>query len=103
MSLTDRQGRALEMRRRGKKLEEIGAEFGITKSSAKKLIARAEVVERQAQWASGLPVRYVNALLANGITSRVSLEGAVADGSLRNMPGIGPKCYQTIERWLAPP
>lgn len=103
MSLTDRQGRALEMRRSGKKLEEIGAEFGITKSSAKKLIARAEIVERQAQWASGLPVRYVNALLANGITTRQALERALRDGSLKGMPNIGPKCFQTIERWLTSP
>lgn len=100
MQLTERQLRALEMRSSGKKLREIGAELNITTSRARQLIARAELLQRQSQWADGLPSRYVAALLARGINDRASLESAVADGSLARMPGIGPKCFETITAWL---
>jgi hypothetical protein len=100
MNLTERQLRALEMRSSGKKLREIGAELDITASRARQLIARAEMLQRQSQWAEGLPSRYVAALLARGICTRSSLEAAVADGSLARMPGIGPKCFETITAWL---
>lgn len=100
MQLTERQLRALEMRSSGKKLREIGAELNITTSRARQLIARAELLQRQSQWADGLPSRYVAALLARGINDRARLESAVADGSLARMPGIGPKCFETITAWL---
>jgi len=100
MQLTERQLRALEMRREGKKLREIGEELHITTSRVRQLIERAELLQRQSAWAEGLPSRYVAALLARGICTRSSLETAVADGSLARMSGIGPKCYETITTWL---
>jgi hypothetical protein len=100
MELTARQSRALEMRVSGKKLREIGAELDITTSRARQLIARAQMIQRQSEWAEGLPSRYVAALLARGINSRSMLEAAMADGSLGNLPGIGKKCFATIAAWL---
>jgi endonuclease III len=101
MELTARQSRALEMRVSGKKLREIGAELDITTSRARQLIARAQMIQRQSDWAEGLPSRYVAALLARGINSRSMLEAAMADGSLGNLPGIGKKCFATITVWLS--
>lgn len=100
MELTERQLRALEMRRNGQKLREIGATLGITTSRARQLIERAQLIEQQSVWAEGLPSRYVTALLARGINTRDRLEASVADGSLARMHGIGPKCYETIVGWL---
>jgi hypothetical protein len=100
MKLTERQLRALEMRANGKKLKDIGAELDITPSRARQLISRAVLLQRHAEWAEGLPSRYVTALVARGISTRSSLETAVADGSLARMPGIGPKCFDTITAWL---
>lgn len=98
--LTERQLRALDMRRRGQKLREIAEALGITTSRARQLIERAEFIEQQSAWAAGLPSRYIGVLLARGISARDQLEAAVADGSLARMPGIGPKCYETIQEWL---
>lgn len=100
MELTDRQLRALEMRREGRKLREIAEALGITTSRARQLIERAELIEQQSAWAEGLPSRYVTALLARGFSSRDQLEAAVTDGSLARVPGIGPKCYDTVCEWL---
>jgi endonuclease III len=100
MELTKRQLRALQMRVEGKKLREIGAELDITTSRARQLIARAQMIQRQSEWAEGLPSRYVAALLARGINNRGSLQAAVEDGSLAKMPGIGKKCFATITAWL---
>lgn len=100
MALTERQLRALDMRRGGKKLREIAEALGITTSRARQLIERAEFIEQQSAWATGLPARYVGVLVARGICTREQLEVAVADGSLARMPGIGPKCYDTIREWL---
>jgi hypothetical protein len=100
MDLTERQTRALEMRREGKKLREIAAELHITTSRARQLIERAKLIEDQASWAKGLPSRYVTVLVARGINDRGQLESAVADGSLARMPGIGTKCHEAIVEWL---
>lgn len=100
MELTARQLRALEMRISGKKLREIGAELDITTSRARQLIARAQMLQLQSEWADGLPSRYVTALLACGINNRPCIEAAVADGSLERMPGIGKKCFAVITAWL---
>lgn len=100
MDLTDRQGIALKMRRNGNKLREIGVALDITAGRARQLIERAELLERQSIWAEGLPSRYVRALMARGIDTRILIESAVADGSLARMSGIGPKCYDTIIEWL---
>lgn len=100
MNLTERQLRALEMRRAGKKLHEIGNELGISTTRARQLIERAQFIENQSGWAEGLPSRYVTALIARGITSRAAVAEAVADGSLSRLPGIGKECYSTIVEWL---
>jgi endonuclease III len=100
MNLTDKQVRALAMRTNGKKLREIATELGITAGRARQLIERAKLIQQQSTWAEGLPSRYVTALLARGINTRRQLEDAVADGSLARMPGIGPKCFETITDWL---
>lgn len=103
MDITARQMMALEMRRDGKKLREIGAALGISVRRVQQLLERAELIERQSTWAEGLPSRYVAALLGLGIQTRDSLAGAIADGSLARMPGIGPKCYEVITQWLRGP
>jgi hypothetical protein len=100
MDLTDRQMRALQMRRDGMKLREIAAALQITTSRARQLIERAKLIEDQASWAEGLPSRYVTVLLSRGFAGRAQLESAVADGSLSRMPGIGTKCYEVIVAWL---
>lgn len=100
MKLTERQLLALQMRRSGKKLHEIGLALGISTTRARQLIARAEFIESQAVWAEGLPSRYVTALVARGLTSRAAVEAAIADGSLARLPGIGKECYATVLEWL---
>lgn len=100
MELNERQLRALELRRNGKKFREIGAALGVSTSRARELVERAQLLERQAAWTEGLPSRYVSALLARGINTRAQLATAAADGSLARMHGIGAKCYETIMEWL---
>lgn len=100
MTLTERQLRALEMRRAGKKLHEIGDALGISTTRARQLIERAKFIEDQSAWAEGLPSRYVTALVARGLTSRAAVEAAVADGSLARLPGIGKDCFTTVSEWL---
>lgn len=100
MTLTERQRIALEMRRTGKKLHEIGDALGISTTRARQLIERAQFIEEQSAWAEGLPSRYVTTLIARGITSRSAVEEGVADGSLARLPGIGKECYSTIVEWL---
>jgi hypothetical protein len=100
MPLTNKQVRALQMRREGKKLREIGVALDITPGSARRLIGRALRVERQLNWAEGLPSRYATMLLSRGINTLGRLQDAVSNGSLSRMPGIGPKSYETILEWL---
>lgn len=100
MTLTERQLLALQMRRDGKKLHEIGEALGISTTRARQLIERARFIEDQSDWAEGLPSRYVAALVARGITSRAAVEASVNDGSLARLPGIGKECYATIIEWL---
>jgi hypothetical protein len=100
MKLTERQLLALQMRRDGKKLHEIGGALGISTTRARQLIERAQFIESQSEWAEGLPSRYVTALVSRGITSRAAVETAVADGSLARLPGVGKECYSTIIAWL---
>lgn len=99
-TLTARQARALELRREGKKLREIGDELEISAGRARMLIERALVIERSASWADGLPARYVRALLSRGIDTLAELRVSIDTGALRRMPGIGPKCYSTITEWM---
>lgn len=98
--LTDRQMRALAMRRDGMKLREIAAALNITSSRARQLIERARRIEEQPGWAEGLPARFVRVLLARGIQDREQLQSAVADGSLARVAGIGAKGHDVIAEWL---
>lgn len=100
MDLTERQALALQLRRSGKKMYEIGAALNVSTDRARKLVERAKSIERAHEWADGLPVRSARALAARGIESRSQLEAAVADGSLARMPGVGEKGYETILKWL---
>lgn len=100
MDLTEKQIRALQLRRTGKKLREVAAALAISTGRARQLIERANLIERQSAWAEGLPSRYLSVLLARGINNRDRLEDAVANGTLARLPGIGPKCHDTIVEWL---
>lgn len=100
MDLTERQALALQLRRSGKKMYEIGAALNVSPDRARKLVERAKAIEREHEWANGLPARVVRLLTARGIKSRSQLDAAVADGSLARMPGVGAKCYETITKWL---
>lgn len=100
MILTERQRIALEMRRAGKKLHEIGEALDISTTRARQLIERAQFIEDQSAWAEGLPSRYVTALVARGLTSRAAVEAAVTEGTLSRLPGIGKDCYTTVIEWL---
>jgi hypothetical protein len=100
-TLTERQGRALQMRRDGKKLKEIGQALEVSAGRARAIVERALMIERQAEWAQGLPARYVRLLMSRGVKSMGGLREAIQSGNLQRMPGVGDKSFAAICGWMA--
>jgi hypothetical protein len=100
MALTDKQEQALSMKRSGMKLREIGTNLKVGVARAHRLISRATQVEKQREWTRGLAPAVAAALLASGVSCFSALKSAADDGSLRRMPGIGPRRYAAILTWL---
>lgn len=96
---TEKQAQALKMHREGKSLREIGDALNVKRATARELVTRAQLVERQTAWATGLPTRYVRLLMSLGINTLAALRDAIDKGRLRSFPGIGPQVESAITEW----
>ena len=96
---------ALNARRNGLKLKQIGELFGVSKQRARDLISSGIRIEQQLL--SGAPeyelsVRTRNAIIRNGCepTPDAVVECYKTVGELRRIPGLGKKGIAELQAWL---
>lgn len=100
-TLTDRQQRALQLRRDGKKFTEIGRALDVSRWRASRIVERALIIAGQSEWAGGLQARYVRVLMSQGIKSMAELRSAMESGALKRIPRLGDKSYAAICEWIS--
>lgn len=96
--------RALDLRRRGLRLIDIGKEFGVTKERARQLAALGMNIERRA--ASTDPWDELNARVCNALTrdgcepTADSVVEHFKTRDWRRVPAFGVKGFTRLNAWL---
>lgn len=89
---------AVEVRRRGGTLDEVGAALGVGRERARQILLQAKQNQGLPSWIQGLDVRTAKILLAQKYGSRRDVQAAMERGEY--IARIGPTRLQALRLWL---
>ncbi len=93
-----RQNSAMEMRRKGKTLAEIGRALGVNQERARKILIAAERNESLPRWVQGLQIQIARVLVRKGFRSKRAVRAAINRGE--RIDRLGAVRLAELSVWL---